>query len=337
MKGQKKVLEIHFFVYPKKRKRKMERVLEIAKQGNGYLAVEKSMAVIRLLKKQKKIDDAMIFMMNLAHTLADVNQWQPATVAALRSIELFPSDATTIKVVLKNDFVNFVKRANSPDAATTDFFKFIDKLTAIIGDPNNEFVMKKIEISILAKQNSNIQEFVYKAVLTASYAEEQTFDVAGYIHKAMVATWDWILSIPEEERIFSGQFIAGRYLLTFMTIHEGGIELYDQSLQILKETKPSQISDDFFNQPLFNMLNFAKKACVQNNKPALQMVIEKYNPLLVHDPELRKWLDILSSKFEQEAPQMPNLFQMFGNLFGGRPSEPPAENPSNQPSTADLD
>ena len=48
------------------------------------MAVEKSMAVVRQLKRQKKIDDCMYFLMKLAHILADNKDWQPATVAALR-------------------------------------------------------------------------------------------------------------------------------------------------------------------------------------------------------------------------------------------------------------
>ena len=309
----------------------MERVFEIAKNGNGYLAVEKSLSVVRRLKKENKIDDCMFFLMKLAHILADNSDWQSASVAALRAIELFPEDATTIKVLLKESFLNFVRRANCVEAATNEFFKFVDNVAHIIGDANNELNIKKIDLAILAKQYFNVQCFVFNGVLGAIGIEESNFDVKMYLEKSMIATWDWILSISDEkDREFSGQFIAGRYLLTYLSI-KSGIEMYTQSLQILKDTKPEQISENFFNQPLFNMLNFLKKAMESNSKASAQLVLQKYNAILVKDTELKKWTNILISNAFEETNQQPNIFQMFGNMFGGAAQNTPPPAPAPAP------
>ena len=83
--------------------------MHLAESGNGYAAVERIQPLIRKLKKENKIDDAMILYMRLAIILAQNNQWKCASVCASRSIELFPPDATTIKTVLKELFFNFLE------------------------------------------------------------------------------------------------------------------------------------------------------------------------------------------------------------------------------------
>ena len=155
----------------------MEAVFRAVERGDGYVAVEKSSLVVRNLKRQGKIDDAMFFLMNLANKLADANLWESATVSAFRAIDLFPEDARTIKVALKKEFFEFAKRVETPVAATHEFYSYIDQLSEKIGDLDNVLFMKKVEMAILAKQYFNVQLFILDGILSVIDMDEPPFDV----------------------------------------------------------------------------------------------------------------------------------------------------------------
>ena len=297
----------------------MESVLRIAESGQGYLAVERSNIVIRAFKRQGKLDEAMMFLMQLANKLADVGQWQSATVAALRSVELFPTDAKTIKVILKQEFENFAKRVNNPDAATNEFYQYIEKLTEIIGDPHNELFAKTVELAFSAKQFYNVQFFVFRGISNIIDQDTPEIDVSKYIEMLVQASWNWINSLPEDDKEFTGQYIIGRIYLAFISLRIRGIELYTQVSKVMKEKKPENIPENFLNQPLFHLVELLKKAFEAKNKTCVDKAVNNYMPLLDVDEELKKWIKAAKTTYfepqQGEGPGLGGLFQMFGNMM----------------------
>lgn len=304
----------------------MESVFKIAESGNGYLAVERSSFVLRKLKKENKIDEAMIFMMDLAHKLADVNQWPAATVSALRSIEMFPPDAKTIRVVLKKSFINFIERA-TVDAATTEFYTYVNKVSNIIGDKDHLFFKKKFEIAIAAHQPDNAHSFAFIELLREVTSEEPEIDIDNTIKKVIISQWEWVTSLPEDDKEFTGQYIMARFLISILSLPARGIELTQKYYQIMKETLPETLSASFFEQPLFHFIEFLVDACIRQNPEAIAQLEQSYKPLLEKDTEFTKWIACCKS-IHCPAPQnnagAPNFGNLFQNVF--RMFQPPQQN-----------
>ncbi|EAX93296.1 hypothetical protein TVAG_277010 [Trichomonas vaginalis G3] len=297
----------------------MESVFRIAESGDGYLAVERSSFVLRKLKRENKIDEAIDFLIKLAHKLGDAGQWPAASVAALHSIETIPKDAKTILTSIKRLMFNFIERA-PPEAATPEFFTYAKKYSEKLGDRDHFIFKKKFDLAFETKQYTNVHCILFVELSTTGQMIEPEIDFNDYIRRALVSQWDWISTLPQEDRDYTGQFIMGRFLLSMLGTSQNGYQLYDFSSQAMRETKPEGITDEFFEQPIMHFVSLFANACLRQNSAAATNLYESYKPILETDSEFKKWFDAIKSIYctqnqEQNVPNFGNIFQNVFRMF----------------------
>lgn len=305
----------------------MERVLQIAESGDGYLAVERTNPIIRKLKSKGELNEAMMFMMRLAHKLADLGKWQPATVAADRAIKLFPENSQTIIVALKKSFLDFAFRMNDPSGATPDYFDYVTSLSNIIGDKEYKLFDAKVKAAVSANKYFITQFSIAQELQDISHLETIDLDVNHYLAILADTTWKWCLELQKPEDMFTIQFIICRLAIALIPLGKYGIEWTQQYMKLIYDTKPESIDPAVFNDPLFNFTKLLTKAIEAKNRTDAELVVSKYQKLLEVDHEI-----LHASKFaiaQALAPpdqQNNDLQRMFQNIIGSMFQPPPSQN-----------
>ena len=305
----------------------MESIFELALSGNGYEAVERSQFLVRKLKKEEKLDEAMFFLMRLAQILSTHDQWKPATVVANRAIKLFPSDSKTIKVALKSSFINFVESATE-EASSIDFYEFSNSLISIIGDKDLKILKKQLNVSYSSKDYFRTHYFLI--LMLEKIKENQISDIEpnSIIDQLSQSTWEWILNEKiEEQQIFTSQFIISRICLSLLSFKDLGISYSRQFIEIISQNLPLNLNKSILNLPLLNFINFFIKSLELKNSENIDMLINKYKPILDMDPEIMKWINFIKnnilnpSNSNQQGPNFRSILQnLMGNLFTPPPN-----------------
>jgi hypothetical protein len=73
-----------------------EKVFDLARSGDGYLAIERGAVLIRKLKHLKQFRDGFFFMLQLSNVLLDSSQCIVSSVAANRAISVFPAEPVAL-------------------------------------------------------------------------------------------------------------------------------------------------------------------------------------------------------------------------------------------------
>jgi len=302
---------------------KMESVFELASYGDGYEAVEKSSFIVRKLKKEGKIDESMIFLMQLALYLGKANNWKAASVAANRSIKLFPPASTTIKVGLKKMLFDFAESAPA-DAGCSDFYDFIESVIYILEDKEGKLSNARIQMAISNSDYCRIQ-FFYLQILK-DQRMRQIFDPQSVILKLAVYSWRWVESIEAiEQREFTAQFILSRVLLALLSISENGIGYSRSLLSELRNQIPSSIDPKVLDSPLIHFTSFFIDSIERKNSEQIAQLLNKYQKIIEVDSEISKWITqaktVHLSNDNRNPLDMRNVFQnIFGSLFPPNPN-----------------
>lgn len=288
--------------------------------SNSYTIVERCQPIVRKLKRAKNLDEAMIFLMRVAHALADIGEWHPAVVAAKRSIDLFPTDATTIKTVLKRYFISFGERA-TPEAACCDLFTFYRTLSIIIGDENYKFLRKQAEIADISNNYLYAQTFYLEIIKKnvenpQSYSAEQISDAIKGLAQLLLR---WISNIEnKEQQKFTAPYIVVRCTLILMTFKDQGVIHSEKLFDIIMKLNPFT-EDKIFEVPLITFLKLFIRAIKEKSLPTTKFLIKAYQPVLDLDTDLGKWYGKVQSLTFPSGltPNVNDIFQnVFSNFFG---------------------
>lgn len=294
-----------------------ESILLNIQAGSIYEGLEKFQIFIRQMKKNDKIQDGLIFLIRIALILLENGHSRDASVAAYRSIAQFPSDATTIRIVLKQLYLAFAEKATA-DAVCPELFKYFKHLAFLFNDQEETLLCKQ---ALLASETKNFYraQLIYLDLL-AKYSNKiiNNIDVDSYIQKIDDALsqlsellWNWIKQQEkygrEHQRNIS-QFIFARCILTLLTSKGNDIiEMAQKLTGLFQSSVPDFIEfEDIFQLPLFHFADYFIKALDQKSAPTIDYLIKKYRPVLNTD------LDII-----ENAQTAKTVHLSRGNPYGG--------------------
>lgn len=274
---------------------------QLLEKGDYYLSCEKAFQHVRKLKHEGRLNDAMIFLMELAHLLIDRQAWEPAVTCAKRSIDLFPRDSKTILRSLKLLFVSFAEKATK-ETAVNDFFAFCTRLSSIFPDLEELLLMKQATICGQASYHYQALIF-YLRKLSDFPNEEQDQSIVELIHELIRK---WVSSLSEENKKQS-QFIWAKAALAMACISETGLAYGDYL-----------ISDVFDDLPLLNFTRFFLRALRDKSEPTAKFLLEKYDKWLQLDDDVVSFARHAKRERipQQQANPFAGLGQIFQNLFG---------------------
>jgi len=306
----------------------MEHVFEIARSGNGYLAIEQSSPIIRKMKKDNQLTEAMAFLMDLATVLAEAKQFDSATNCALRSIRMFPISSQTIRVYLKKKFVDFIL-SSTPEYNYPDFYTYTSTLISIIDDPDCSLRKKVLEVAQATNNFVQTEYLLVQLILILIKRNPVDYELVNTYLKTLANTlWIWVFNIDlppthdrREQRLYNAQILFVRSAFAFLTVKENGSEIAKQYLEYIKRTALSSILDDFYESPPFHFLKFYIKAIDSQSLETIKFLEDKYQQLIKKDKELEKLVDFVK---EQHFPNNFNggfgsIFQSVMNILGGSP------------------
>jgi hypothetical protein len=294
-------------------------VFEIADRGDAYLACERSMIVVRQFKQRNELDDAMIFLMELAMLLADRGKWVPAIISAKRAIQMFPRSATTIRTYLKELFFKFTDIV-TPECAIPDLFVFFTELMMTFPSRCTELVLKEARLADAANSYFLANKFYYHHFYLLPPEERAVSDVSPVA--AMLCRW--VNSLPHPIRIVQGQFIMCRAIVTFCIGNEM-LSLARSLCSSIKSLSSGYEWAAITQTPLFHCAELCLKALEEKHKATFRFILEKYDRILRVDPDIIEILKVAeitvidgrSRGRESDANRVMGLMQ---NLLGNLPS-----------------
>lgn len=276
-------------------------VYKLLLKNDFYLACEKGFQVARKLKQEGKLNDAMIFLMELAHAMLDHSAWEPAVTCAKRAIDLFPQDAKTILRSLKLLFIHFTERATK-EVALNEFFSFCKRLGSIFPDLEEQLTLKQAMISEEAGLFYQSLAFYLRKLLNFSKQEEDE----GVVRAIKSMIYKWIGSLKPEHYKHS-QFIWSKAALAISAASEPGLRYAEDFI--------SDVSDDL---PLLNFTRLFLRALKEKSEPTVKFLLERYDKWLRVDDDVISFAKLAKSTHiqQQQVNPLAGLGQMFQNLFG---------------------
>ena len=197
--------------------RKMEEsIFELARNGDSYVAIERASLVVRNYRKHHKLDEGILFYMKLAQVFLERKEFASSCNCALKAIKLFPSQETKIKKSLKDSFTTFILNS-VPEMGCSDLFEYINLVIQILGDPDDTLQLKELEISRKANFYYNSQIYLFKLIkneLNQNSVDNQKIN--NYLLQLGEVLSEWVLSIPNDQRIYNSQFIFARSILSLL-------------------------------------------------------------------------------------------------------------------------
>lgn len=269
---------------------KMDRVYKLADEGNGYLAIGRANVIVRKLLKDKKTDDAMIFLMNLSFKLISSGEYRSAGLAAYRALSLFPLNSRTIRSYLKILFFQFVEKHMTKEVACPEVFKYCNKLCMIFMESSEMILNKEIEVAIGAEMYGYAQSFLIRMLFIhkADSTENETVKKTLVKLKMLLINWFEIYEI--ENKYDTGMFILARCLLMIAGIRLHGLDFANYLLKLLEMDGKEEL-DKMLKTPLVNFAKLYLKALDLRSEPTLKYLLKKYKPLLDYDQEIYKWCE----------------------------------------------
>lgn len=298
-----------------------EEIFEIAKKGDGYLAIEKSSFIIRKLKRQNKIDEAILFMMELANKMLDLGMFHDAGIAAYRSILLARSDTEFNDENQKQLFIDFANKM-TPAASSPELYSFFRVLIDLTKDEDESLIRKEASIADEANKY-DIASIAYLLMIRdRSEIENPPNDdsLTELMEKLIKVLYRWILAVPEDMREFNSQFVLCRPILAVLDCERRGPANAQVLLDQILIQKPDEIPDSYFSLPLVNFTRLFIKAVTLKSTTSSTFLITKYKPLLDLNIEIMKWVyHIKGNHFGtgNTMPSLENLSSLMSNMMGG--------------------
>jgi hypothetical protein len=288
-----------------------EEILEMARSGDGYAAVERSQLLVRRLKRSNQLTPAMLFLMRLAHTLADRGHWDAAVTAALRSIKLFPREATRMGSDLQDLFFLFANRAE-PAAAGSDLFAYFDEMTLLFPGAGTALLRKKAMLCDAAGLFFEAQ-LAYTSVLALLPPDADRF-----IEYFAGMLWRWVFQIEDlEKQRVQSQFFFGRAALAVaMSTKEPCLGLAVKLMDAVAAHARLAGLDVWLDQPLVHFVRFFLRAVLQKSVSTTDFLREKYEQVLEVDRELRLMALRLTSRITRATQPPAGAGTFLQNLMG---------------------
>ncbi|KAH0790201.1 hypothetical protein GPJ56_005774 [Histomonas meleagridis] len=266
----------------------MDKVFQIADEGKGYLAVERSRKIVRQLLKDKKNDDAMLFLMNLSSHLIKKNQHHAAAVCANRAIRIFPLNSPTIRTYLKILFFQLVEQLAVPAIACPEFFRYCKKLSFIFQDSQEMILTKEVEISIAAGFYGYAQSFLINILFNHKADSTENATVQKTLQQLSTLLNRWIkIYTTEDINSLVPQYIVARCILMIASIRLHGLDYSYYLFNLLD--KIDDPMPTVLKQPLVNFSRLYLKGLEFRSESTLKFLIGRYKPLLLYDNEISRW------------------------------------------------
>lgn len=301
----------------------LDEIYNIARSGDGYLAIERLSPIVRKMKKNDQLTEAMALMIDFATFLAEIKQYESATNCAKKAIEMFPITASKIKVYLKKKFLDFILNA-TPEYNNSDFYSYAANVIRIIGDQDNKIRLKELEI---AQSGNNYPEIEFLLIkLICIELESDATDksqITFYLNSLADQLWNWIqnLDLPnthdkEQQRLFNAQYIFAHSIFAFLSCNNLGIKVADEFLQIIENHIPSTINPTFLKFPMMNFSRFYIKALLNKSLTTVNYLEEKYRNYLKKDQDIEEFLSkVHFVHFPSPQSGFDNLIENMVGLF----------------------
>lgn len=268
----------------------IEEVNRIAEEGNGYLASERSMFLVRKMKKQQKYIEAAAFLLNLARILLNKDKVS-SCVSAYRSLEILKeyksqhSEAPfEVPQEIRQMLYDYIKRFQ-PNHDCPDLYFFFYEAIQLLGDEDLTIINKEAEIA--DKSNNFVTaQLIYIRIIRRLIQKNE--DASQILDKLESVSWRWIESISDREcRIYTSQFILSRCVLAISASQQKGLELATIFLQNIIEHHQNGPE---ITQPLFTFTKYFLKAIQQNSPQSVSFLVNNYQPIINADSEIKKWI-----------------------------------------------
>ncbi|KAH0789766.1 hypothetical protein GPJ56_006268 [Histomonas meleagridis] len=290
-----------------------EEVIKIAEAGNGYVAIEKSSFVIRKLKRQDKIEEAINFLLKIANILVTKEQYTQSVTAVHRAVLLIDEkkDNSNIKATLYQYFEKI-----TPDFSSPELYQLLEKFVELLPDKSKEILLKYVFVSE-TKENYNQAQIGYAKLILFHTTTEK--ELKKYIKELSNLLWIWILSITDKKQmIYNAQFIVCRCALAFLAQDGNGPKISEQFLTYSMENAPKHIP---ITTPLFVFTKHYIQAVLQNSPATATFLRSSYKKIIQLNKEISKWVSNAYAKHlapegTARGPNMQNLGALFQNILG---------------------
>ena len=294
-------------------------ILQLASSGDGYVSIEKSNRLIRHLKQEGKLKESILFLLQLANTLIDTQQYIPSIVSAHRASKLV--DLENIDEDVKKEFEKYEEKITK-DCESPELYMLLDRMRKIIKEKNEEIIYKQIEIAV-AKDNYHQAQVGYIRIMLIHLNDNDEKSAAlidDFIPKLTKLLWKWVMSIPSEtQQVYSAQFIICRAVLAFLAQDGNGPNVSSKLFNFATEHAPENFP---IVTPLFIFTKHYIQAVLKNSPASATYLKSSYEKLLVVDIEINKWVSMIYNnhlnveKKEQNNIEMEGFNSFVESIFG---------------------
>lgn len=262
----------------------MDKIIELIREGKTYQAVEQVNPIIRKMKRQNKINEAMELMIKLAIELLAIGEYHNSSVCALRSIEMFPSDATSIRIYLKKLFFKFLKTA-VPECICNEFYQYCQNLIYLFSKKQVKILRIQARLADAANDFINAQKSYIHIISLCNNID----DCSDIVTDLMSLLWKWIVyeKVDVEKMKETAQFTIARCLLILASIENNGLMVASFILNNIFEKTPDELKDKKIEElPLIHFCNLYFKALSFQSKEGIDYLMEKYGPIIEIDQDI---------------------------------------------------
>jgi len=277
-------------------------VIELVTAGQGYAACEKSVVVVRKLKRQGQLDEAMLFLMELAQLLGGRNMWEPAVCSARRAIDLFPPDAKTIRTVLKVHFIDFTSQV-TVTAVGPDLFGYFSGVIRVFPNLKEELLARQARLcgeAGLWYRGFGFWVALLSIVQSPAVVAEVTASVAR-----------WTAAVDATEL----PFVAAKAVLAVASAHEDALPAAEALLASVGEV----------DHPVLNFARLFLRALSGKSTVTAGFLVDRYAGWLGADSDLARFVALARDVHgaAAPAPEPSGFGQLFQSIMGALTGGPP--------------
>ena len=281
-------------------------IFDLVSAGDGYLAAEKAMVLVRKLKKEGKDTEAMIYLMETAILMGEKKLWGPSVQLAKRSIEMFPRSATSINCYLSKLFHSFADQADK-DAYGPDLRDFYTALIMIFPRETEQYMRKEAKLSCEAGVFYESLGFEL-SMMTLLEEAECNERCVGEIETQLLPVWCESL----KDREYEEQFVIAKCVLG---VAATGPDTWRLAQALFEKANGGR------DAPLLNFTRLFLKALEQGHEPSMAFLLNRYAQWLEQDADLKNFAAAAKRRRLPPAQgwNFDGLTQMMNSLLGGFP------------------
>ncbi|OHT05911.1 hypothetical protein TRFO_26188 [Tritrichomonas foetus] len=287
-----------------------EKVFEIAQSGDGYLAVEKSLFVVRKLKRQKKTNDAAIFLIKLACILLDNGQNIPSAISANRAVELILQSKSEFESTedIKNLLFSYIEKI-TPSHASIHLFSFFDNAIELFGQDDPSIIRKKASIADKSDNYYDAQQTYIEIIAQEIEKDGDPTETLNLLYKIL---FRWTESIQDEKsRLFTAQFIICRCVISISSQNE---KCLSTAINFFNRITSEHSNNPEISQPLFTFTKYFLKGLQQNSPSSINFLTQQYYPLLAVSRNLQKIISTNKEVYFHTGNSLSNFLNSFTQM-----------------------